>query len=194
MVRYLPTIDLSKLVEDLDVKIDFWGAGVKHDIGQWIPVFEHLPIDLSGMFAYNSLKVSFGLNVPLPDLTGATVIGTPPAGENKQEVILGVNSFTTNLILSKKIAMLTLFASTGFNYSNITLDVKGIYGATLDKDLLAKKTVKFFENPISKTFPGANSMRAGLGFRLQLLLLSLHAEYTFASYPVITAGFGISFR
>lgn len=49
-VRYLPNIELA---EDKD--LSFWGAGLKHSISQYIPLF---PIDLAVQAFYNQLSVT----------------------------------------------------------------------------------------------------------------------------------------
>jgi hypothetical protein len=49
-VRYLPDIQLA---EEKD--LTFWGAGIKHSISQYIPLF---PIDLAAQFFYNKLSIT----------------------------------------------------------------------------------------------------------------------------------------
>jgi hypothetical protein len=41
---------------------------------------------------------------------------------------------------------------------------------------------------------GKNTSRFHAGVRLLLLLVNIHADYSFAKQPVITAGVGITFR
>jgi hypothetical protein len=42
-----------------------------------------------------------------------------------------------------------------------------------------------------KNFSG---LRANIGFRLKLAVITIHADYTKAQYSVITTGLGVSFR
>jgi hypothetical protein len=42
-----------------------------------------------------------------------------------------------------------------------------------------------------KNFSG---MRANIGFRIKLAIVTIHADYTRAQYNVLTTGLGFSFR
>jgi hypothetical protein len=39
-----------------------------------------------------------------------------------------------------------------------------------------------------------SGLRANIGFRIKLAVVTIHADYTKAQYNVLTAGLGISFR
>jgi hypothetical protein len=43
-------------------------------------------------------------------------------------------------------------------------------------------------------FESNNNLRANVGFRFQIAVLALQANYTFSEYPVATVGLGISVR
>ena len=50
------------------------------------------------------------------------------------------------------------------------------------------------EDLTSFEFESNNNLRANVGFRFQLAVLALQANYTFSEYPVATVGLGISIR
>ena len=43
-------------------------------------------------------------------------------------------------------------------------------------------------------FESNNNLRANIGFRFQIAVLAIQANYTFSKYPVATVGLGISVR
>jgi len=92
-------------------------------------------------------------------------------------------------LLSKKIAMLTAYAGLGYNSTKTTFNVNGIKNyniAGLDLDVVEDLTTFEFESN--------NNLRANVGFRFQIAVLALQANYTFSEYPVATVGLGISIR
>ena len=101
-----------------------------------------------------------------------------------QKVSLSTKATTINLIASKKILMVTGYAGVGYNSANTT------FTANPNFDL---NGVKFDEN-IEMTFNSNNHLRANIGLRLNITLLTIHADYTFAEYPTATLGLGVSFR
>lgn len=86
--------------------------------------------------------------------------------------------------VSKKFFILTLFG--GFQLENSTLtlnDFTGYDAATGTSVLIPGFEVK-----------GADKSRFTVGARLLLLFINVHAEYSFATNPVLAAGVGISIR
>ncbi|MBT3622392.1 MAG: hypothetical protein HN535_06580 [Flavobacteriales bacterium] len=43
-------------------------------------------------------------------------------------------------------------------------------------------------------FTSNNNLRANIGLRLNITLLTIQADYTFAEYPTVTLGLGVSLR
>ena len=152
------------------------GLGVKHDLLQWIPVLNTLPIDLSVMAGHTRLNTGF-------DIEG-------------QGIDLNVQATTINLLLSKKVALLTAYAGVGYNHSSsniaITLDEEKTSFLNSINDLmninLSELTTIEFENH--------TDLKANIGARLQLTLLTINASYsvTQSGYKLYTAGVGVSLR
>lgn len=168
--RYVPEYDLEFF------NIGLMGAGIKHDLLQWIPVANKLPIDLSIMAGHTVFHSGFEVQ--------------------DQGLDLNVKATTVNLLLSKKIALLTGFAGVGYNRTTTDLDIQldgspAFYlgtGANL-VGLSAADLADF-------QFETFNDLKANVGVRVQLTLLAINANYTVTSsgYRLLTAGLGISFR
>ena len=170
-VRFMPEIEMK------GVSTDLFGIGVKHDILQWLPIVDKIPIDVSFQAGYTKLNSQVMLEY---DVNGV--------GKNA-EAALDIRATTFNILLSKKIAMLTAYAGLGYNSTKTTFNVNGIKNyniAGLDLDVVEDLTTFEFESN--------NNLRANVGFRFQIAVLALQANYTFSEYPVATVGLGISIR
>tara|TARA_E500000331_G_scaffold358640_1_gene428183 strand:- start:639 stop:1610 length:972 start_codon:yes stop_codon:yes gene_type:complete len=165
-IRFMPQIEMS------GVKTGLFGAGIKHDILQWLPIVDKIPIDVSFQAGYTKLNSQLTLE--------------DPNSNQKVDANLDVIATTFNIILSKKVAIFTAYGSLGYNSSKTVFNVNGEYniaGMSLDVNELTD-----FE------FENNNQIRANLGFRFQIAVLALQANYTFSEYPVATIGAGISIR
>ena len=165
-VRFMPEIEMN------GVSTGLWGVGVKHDILQWLPIADKIPIDVSFQAGYTKLSSQIMLE--------------DPNSLEKAEATLDIGATTFNILLSKKIAMFTAYTGLGYNSAKTTFNVEGTYniaGLSLDVNDLTE-----FE------FESNNNLRANVGFRFQIAVLALQANYTFSEYPVATIGLGISIR
>jgi len=166
-VRFMPEIEMS------GVSTGLFGIGVKHDILQWLPIVDKIPVDISIQAGYTKLSSKFEINDP------SNTIDPPQAN-------LDVSATTINLLVSKKIAMFTAYAGLGYNSTKTTFNVDGTYNiAGMDFDV--EELTKF-------EFESNNNLRANIGFRFQIAVLAIQANYTFSEYPVATVGLGISIR
>ena len=101
-----------------------------------------------------------------------------------QEVALNTKATTLNLIASKKVLMLTGYAGIGYSYSNTN------FSANPNFDLNGLS----FDNELDISFESTKKLRTNLGLRLNIALMTIHADYTFADYPTATIGVGVSLR
>ena len=164
--RYMPELDIGSAGN-----VGLFGVGLKHDILQWLPIVDKIPIDLSIQAGYTKLNSEIALIDPT-----ATI--DPQAN-------LDVSATTVNLILSKKLLMFTPYLGVGYNSTKTTFNVEGDYniaGLAIDMSDLTKID---FEN---------KGFRANIGFRFNITVLALQANYTFSEYPTATIGAGISLR
>jgi hypothetical protein len=166
-IRFMPEIEMK------GVSTGLFGIGVKHDILQWLPIVDKIPVDISIQAGYTKLSSKFEINDP------SNTIDPPQAN-------LDVSATTINLLVSKKLLMFTPYLGVGYNSTKTTFNVDGKYdiaGLPLDVQDLTE-----FE------FESNNNLRANIGFRFQIAVLALQANYTFSEYPGATVGLGISIR
>ncbi|MFQ5640066.1 MAG: DUF6588 family protein [bacterium] len=190
ILRFFPETEIDDEVGN----IKLFGVGVKHDVNQWFGG-DLLPLDLSIMAGYTVFQASSGhLNLQ-PDLNAVPT----GASYDNQKVEIEAKSFTANLIASKQFAILTLFGGVGIESSTVDLKLKGTYPVTVIEDDPAsanfgQRVILDLSDPTDLSFDGANSRRAFVGLRLNLLIVAIHGSYTFSDYPVATVGVGLSIR
>ena len=112
---------------------------------------------------------------------GYTALNTEIKIDNAT-VSLKTKATTINLVASKKILMVTGYAGVGYNSSTTT------FSADTDFDLGGVE----FEEKV--TFDSKKNVRANVGLRLNITLITIQADYTFAEYPTATLGLGVSLR
>ena len=173
-LRYIPDIEIG----DNKGKIGVIGFGIKHDLLQWLPVVDKIPIDLSIQAGYTKITSIIPLQDPNNIVTDAAAK-------------LDIDATTINLVLSKKLLMFTPYVGVGYSSSKTSFEVDSKYnimdqfGSTqyIPVDALTE-----FE------FETKNNLRANIGFRFNITILALQANYTFSEYPTATLGLGISVR
>ena len=166
--RYMPELPIGSAG-----KVGLLGVGLKHDILQWLPIVDKIPIDLSIQAGYTKLSSEIELIDPTPENID------PQAN-------LDVSATTVNLILSKKLLMFTPYLGLGYNSTKTTFNVEGDYNvAGLAINMSDLTEIDFESN---------NNFRANIGFRFNITVLALQANYTFSEYPTATLGLGVSLR
>lgn len=170
-IRYIPTFGSS----DVGAKIGLFGFGAKHDIKQWIPVMKELPFDLSAQAAYSKLTASVALD----------------ANDPSKEMTLKTNAYNLNLIVSKKIAVITGYAGLGYQGASSNVAIKGNYEVKSVDPNTGTPTTRTIKDPVDFTASGANGLKGTVGVRLKLLVLTIHADYSISKYSSATAGLGI---
>ena len=169
-VRYIPNyaFDIGLIGQG---SIGLYGGGLKHDILQWIPLAKKLPFDLSVQAAFNQLNTSFEIESQSVD----------------QKVKMTINSSTYNLIISKKLALLTAYASAGISSTSSQFE-----GNTTFQ--LGSNEVITFNVPLDIDFEKESYFQASAGVRIKLAIFTITTSQTFSEYPTTSAGIGISFR
>ena len=147
------------------VKVNLFGVGIKHDLLQWIPVIgDAIPMSLSIQGGYTSLNTELEVS--------------------SQKVNLTTKATTINLIASRKILMVTGYAGIGYNSASTN------FAADADFDLGGVQ----FDEKVEIKFESNNNIRANVGLRFNITLVTIQADYTFAEYPTATLGVGVSLR
>jgi hypothetical protein len=148
-----------------NINVNLFGIGLKHDLLQWIPgIGDAIPMSLSLQGGYTSLN------------TELKVAG--------QEVSLNTKATTINLVASKKILMLTGYAGVGYNSATTT------FAADANFNLNGIQ----FDETVEIDFKSIKKLRTNIGLRLNIAVVTIQADYTFAEYPTATLGLGVSLR
>ncbi len=164
-IRFAPTLTTG------DSKFSLFGLGVMHDVKQYIPGIKALPFDLSGFVGYTNMKAEQKIDAT--------------AGQN-QKAEVSFSSTTIQALISKKIAVLTVYGGVGYNLAKSNLAMKGTYD--LDDDGTPEAT-----DPVNLDF-STSGVRATGGIRLKLAVFTFHGDYTLSKYNTLNAGFGINVR
>lgn len=164
-LRLIPAQTFGDPGQETSVKM--FGLGVMHDVKQWIPGIKNLPFDLSGFVAFSNMNVSSQINEDAPD----------------QVAEFNVSGTTVQGIISKKLAILTVYGGVGFMASKVNFKMDGTYETEAGD----------FTDPIDFDYKNSG-LRANLGARLKLLVFTFHAEYAVQQYNTISGGVGISIR
>ena len=168
-IRFMPEMSIG------DGSVKMFGVGVMHDVKQWIPGMKNLPFDLSGFVGFT--KLDFNVDIDNPDY-------------DNQKAQLSISATTVQGVISKKISVLTVYGSAGYNIAKSNLAMKGTY--YIGQDPSTGEDVEMDDPVTIKT--AASGPRIGAGFRLKLAVFTLHADYTLQKYRALTVGFGISVR
>jgi hypothetical protein len=98
--------------------------------------------------------------------------------------ILGASGTAYGLEVSKSLVLFTLYGGYQIEKSSWTLEP---YSYSDPSTTVSVKIPGF-------TVDGQNTSRFHAGVRFLLLIVNIHADYSFAKQPVIAAGVGVSFR
>lgn len=151
------------------MKFGYWGIGFKHDILQWIPVADKIPVDLSYLISYSKLSSTFNFY----------------GDKNLDFKVRGLNQY---LCLSKKLSFITLYSGVGYHFSNSRLKLNGDYTINSQED----DEQIIISDPFDINFGGVNGFKTDVGVRMKILIFALHAQYTRAEYNMFTFGIGLS--
>ena len=188
--RFIPTIKVA------DGSFGLWGVGLKHSIVQYLPGSDLFPIDISLMGGYT--KVSVGIPVSMEPTSYVNMTTHTESDFEDQKINMEVSAYTINLLISKKLPVVTFFGGLGYSGTSTSVAVDGNFALPTFNPLIST-TGPVYTDANVVTIPAIDiesfsGVRLNAGMRLTLGVLTIHADYTKANYSVITAGLGISFR
>jgi hypothetical protein len=152
-------------------EINMWGIGFKHDLLQWIPVIG------------NTIPLSLSLQAAHTQMTSKISILDQP-------VSMDIQATNINLIISKNILMVCGYASIGYNSSSTTFRA----GENITNSNSLNLDELEIMLPIEMEFETVNELRANIGLKLSLAVITVSANHTISEYPVTTIGVGASLR
>lgn len=158
---------VPKIESENEYSFKMFGIGIMHDLKQWVPGFKQLPVDVSGFVGWNKMEAVLFLDSNNPD----------------QLATFKTNGFTLQGLVSKQLSILTIFAGAGIANTSTNFSMEGTYDTETGT----------FVDPIDFKY-NSTGPRINAGFRLKLLILTLHMDYAIQKYSTITAGVGLSIR
>jgi hypothetical protein len=210
-LRFLPKIAIG---DGGDVSL--YGVGVMHSIIQYLPGAKMIKLfDVSAFAGYTKITGNMPLDVK-PDVATSRFTNINSAiAFNNQFLSLGVSALNFGVIGSITVPVLTLYGGVGYAKSSMDIKLKGNFptptynstystttsvyedkgvygeGGKIGIDPTKQITVTSFP---SIEFKNLSGLRANIGLRIKLLILTIHADYTLGQYNLLSAGVGFSVR
>ncbi|HLO57625.1 MAG TPA: DUF6588 family protein [Bacteroidales bacterium] len=193
MFRYFPDIQMK------GNEIGLWGIGGRHDIKQWIPGVKRIPVfKMSVMYGYTKLHTFVSMNID-PGTVNAESLEV--RGENNWEdqyMKLWVKSHTANLLLAADLKVVTFYGGIGWVTTKTNLKFEGNFPIITVPEGEFQPVVISTPNPLSMEIKNQDGSitkpRFNAGIRFKLAVVTIHFDYSWANYSVLTGGLGISFR
>jgi len=190
-VRFMPKLNIK------DGDVSLWGVGLMHSIMQYIPGNKLLPLDVSLFAGYT--KLSSNVPLSLQPEAGYTNNISSNISLNNQNLAAGVEALNISAIASLNLPVITFYGGIGYTKTKTLVELSGNFPtprlstSTGEAEYNDQGVIPGadFPNMEIKNFSG---VRANIGFRVKLAVITIHADYTRAQYNVISTGLGISFR
>lgn len=168
--RFVPRVEFDEVATEL------YGVGLQHEFTKWLPADKLLPVAVSGLVAYTTLKGSY-------DFTASSGIeGQDQRVENK------TNTWLFEAIASTKLPVINFYGALGYITGESNSDILGTYRVT-DGLLTSEDIVDPFS--VSSEVSG---VRATLGAKLKLAFFRFNVDYTFAEFDSFSVGLNFGFR
>jgi hypothetical protein len=193
--RFMPTYSSG------DAKIGMWGVGVIHGLKQWIPFIKRVPVlNLSLQYGFTKLNSEIGLNVNPGDIEAVDYTSN---AWNNQSLEFVTKSHTGNLLISADLPIVCFYGGVGFASTKTNLMLVGDF-PSIDVERSALEghasvtDESTLPDPINSEFSNSDGSitkpRYNAGMRFKFAVVTLQFDYTYATYSMVTAGLGISFR
>ena len=198
--RLIPKIPIG----DSDVML--WGVGLVHSIMQYIPGNELLPIDASIFAGYTKLTGNIALSLQPQTLDGHSPNYTTYnllTSFNDQLLHATVDALNISAIASVTVPVVTIYGGIGYSKTHTILELRGTFPTPtlVTKTLPELSYAEYNDSGVKKSadFPkmdikNFSGIRANIGLRIKMAVITIHADYTRAQDNVFSTGLGISFR
>jgi hypothetical protein len=195
--RFIPRLPIK------DGDIMLWGVGLMHSIMQYIPGNDLLPLDVSIFGGFTSLNGNVPISLqPDPAITWNYTTINPTLYFADQNLSMTVQAYNVGAVASVNLKVITFYGGLGYSNTKTTAEMEGNYPAPV-AITTGIPHAEYNDTPQSTTtgaeFPNIeienfSGLRANVGFRLKLAVITIHVDYTRAQYNVVSTGLGISFR
>ncbi|MCA0133821.1 DUF6588 family protein [Winogradskyella alexanderae] len=181
--RFVPNISV-----DDDFESGLIGFGLQHDLTQYFGPLDKLPLSVSILGAFTSMKVTY--KIADENISDAVAV-------DNGEAEFKMNTWTIQALASLDFKIITFYGSVGYNNGKTTAKMKGDYTLTYDLEDGSGNQIgtvdETISDPINLDFE-ANGVRATIGTRLNLAFFKIFADYTFQEYNTASLGIAFSFR
>jgi hypothetical protein len=191
MVRFLPNLHYK------GNELGLWGIGGKHDIKQWIPGLNKVPVlEISIMYGFTKLHTLVDIDVTPDNINAGSLPGANSSAWDNQSMKLITRSQTANLIVGANLPVICIYGGVGFVSTRSNLKLEGDYPSVFIDG--TTPSVKALVDPIDMDIKnkdgGVTKPRLNAGIRFKLAVITIHFDYSWSTYSVLTAGLGLSFR
>ncbi len=202
--RFVPKVSIGK------GDVSLWGVGVMHSLIQYLPGSKMIKLfDVSAFGGYTKLSSNIPLNLKPDQATSHYTNVNPATAFSNQFLSATMSALNIGIIGSVTIPVVTVYGGLGYSKTAMDVKLKGnfptpTYNATYpltpsvyeDKGVVGDGItgvtgIKPFPSIEIKNLSG---LRANIGLRFKLAILTIHADYTLAQYNILSAGVGLSFR
>jgi hypothetical protein len=192
--RFIPKVKINK------GDVSLWGVGLLHSIMQYLPGHELTPFDVSLFAGYTMLKGNVPLALdPDPSVDQKYVNYNAATSFDNQNLKINVKSLNVSAIGSVNLKIITFYGGVGYCKTQTTMVLSGNFPTPTT--ILTSPYIQYNDTGVKKgsDFPkmdikNFSGLRANVGFRLKLAIVTIHFDYTRAQYNVLTTGLGFSFR
>jgi hypothetical protein len=195
-IRYFPKLNIK------DYQLGIWGVGLVHSLTQYLPGHDLMPFDVSLFGGYSKLTSSVPINVQ-PGLGDPSTYVISYANYNVSTSFVGqsisadVTAWNASLIGSVKLSVVTFYGGLGYSKTKTDIKFDGNFPTPVAGTIADPRPV-YNDGGVKKITPisieNFSGLRANIGFRLKLAILTIHADFTRSQYNVASVGLGMSFR
>jgi hypothetical protein len=169
-----------------------------HSLVQYLPGSKLLPFDVSLFGGYTKLQGNIPLSLkPDPNVPDNTTAPYTSTSWDNQNLNISVAALNISLIASLNLPVVTLYGGLGYSKNKTEMKLTGNFplpvavGTQAEYNNSGVKKGTDFKNLDIENFSG---LRANIGLRIKLAVITIHGDYTRAQYNVFSAGLGVSFR
>lgn len=179
-VRYFPKTSFS------NVEIGVFGIAVQHEFSKYLPFIKKVPfLHLSALAGYSRIDANYK---PKFDQNSSVQSTNAVAGYN-------ISAFTLQGIASVKFSLLEIYTSVGYSTGKSDINLNGDYTITYNTGYPPPndKVTAHQKDPVALSYT-AGGITNTWGIRLNLTILKVYADYTFAKYNGVGVGIALALR
>jgi hypothetical protein len=196
--RFIPKVEIQ------GGDISLWGLGIIHSLTQYLPGNKLLPFDVSLFAGYTKLQGTVPLSLePDPVIDQNYTSFNPATSFEDQKLNVSVEALNVSAIGSLNLHIITFYGGLGYSKTRTEMDLSGNFPlpVLVTPAAPALPFAQYNDSGVRKgsDFPNMDirnfsGIRANIGVRIKLAIITIHADYTRAQYNVLSAGLGISIR